>query len=134
MEVYDKIIWFMLGKATIVKEICDVEYFTNDDIESIRMLDKDRLKFVWEMIMCYVDDFTCGLEDMTCPYCIYYYIDAFDYYVVCRECSYGKLHGFCGKVDSDYRKIINSKKFSNDIFPNKFYKGLIRDIENYTEV
>ena len=54
MEVTEKIIWFMLGKAEKVKEICDIEYFTDEDIESIRMLDKDKLKFVWEMIMCYV--------------------------------------------------------------------------------
>ncbi len=133
MEVTEKIIWFMLSKAERVKEICDVEYFTDEDIESIRRLDKDRLKFVWEMIMCYVDDFEHGLGYGTCPFCIYYCVKSIGAYFEsdCEKCPYGKLHGICKKEDSDFQKIIKSNNFYIIMFSNRFYKKLIQDIENY---
>ena len=132
MEVSEKIIWFMLGKAEKVKEICDVEYFTNEDIEYIRVMDKDKLEFAWDMIRWYVDDFEYGLGGPASPFCIYYCREIMGRErIYCALCPYGKLHGICSEADSDYKKIVESKNFSSDMFPNEFYKGLIRDIENY---
>ncbi len=123
----------MLGKAEKVKEICDVEYFTNDDIEYIRAMDKDKLELVWDMIKYYVDDFKYGFGCHTCPFCIYcsIYHDGCIFKILCILCPYGKVHGVCDDDDSDFRKIINSKNFSHSMVTNEFYKGLIQEIENY---
>jgi hypothetical protein len=127
----------MLGKAEKVKEICDIEYFTDEDIESIRMLDKDKLEFVWGVIRWHVDGFLIkGLKSCTCPFCIYYRVNSIMTFFRsdCGKCPYGRLHGICGNDDSDYKKIVRSKNFSIAMFADEFYKGLIQDIDGHQEV
>jgi hypothetical protein len=50
--------------------------------------------------------------------------------VDCKYCEYGQHHGECSifENDNDYYKIIN-KIGNTNLFPNSWYKEVIKDLE-----
>ena len=132
MTAKEKIIKFMRMKAERIKELVGVDfYFEDEDEKEILNWDDEVARKVWEEIKSNIEHArVCGLPGHTCPFCVYYAFQCFDKTDVgrCDECGYGKRHGICFLVDSDYHKIKQKGICGKDL-SDEWYKKVIEEIE-----
>ena len=130
MTIYDKIIWFMLGKAAEIKKFCDIEYFTDADAQAIYKMDKEELEVTWRVVKKWIKHNYGGLTAATCPFCIYY--KDYEGIVDCNRCGYGENHGLCDENNSDWAIVQrNFETIIPNALTNEFYKNLVDEIEIY---
>jgi hypothetical protein len=121
---------FMHGQAAKVKEFCDIEFFTVEDVRAIIEMDNEKLKTAWGVMVFKIahmrHDFFIGLSNDACIFCFYYYRD-------CDKCAYGVHHGKCPTQEnpnSDYSKAISQLRNEGfGSFTVQFYRDLLKSIQ-----
>jgi hypothetical protein len=73
-----------------------------DECENINEIMNEKRKFVLQLVGMYLP-FTSEL----CPFCIKN-MDKTTKILNCKSCEYGKEHGICNAVKSDYKKLMNA--------------------------
>ena len=127
-----KLIRLMKMKGERIKELTGVDfYFGDEDEKEILSWDDETARKAWMEIKSNIKyTRVCGLSGHTCPFCVYYallYQNKTDI-EKCDECGYGKRHGICFLVGSDYHKIKQKGICGKDL-SNEWYKKIIEEIE-----
>lgn len=117
----ERIIRLMEWKDKEIKNLigCDVNYFDEMDIRSLKDLSPSEKSIIIERIKSNVQEFKEVWDDCSyffndssiCPFCILY-LKNMNSEFVCEGCDYGINHGYCIREKSEYtdiRKRLTSK-------------------------
>jgi len=136
MKNTEKLVVFMREKKGEIVKVAGTKFgelhFTEEDAEELLGLSEDTAEEIYVRIKKEVDLFdTDGFSSGTCPFC----------YIVsdnCNICKYGERHKKCLTFDSDYQKLfaefMRRNVYFDEILPNDFYKGLIKEIEKQVDM
>ena len=127
----EMLVEFMEGKQALLDKlgIHSPRYFTEQDKEEMLGWDEDVARKVFNRIEKEIDDGECSLTEYVCPFCLVV-MDCWDF-EDCNSCGYGKRHGFCREMNSEFRDIIRLLDMvKRATFTNDFYRSLLRKIKN----
>ena len=128
MTYKEKLVKFLEVKDSIIYTTSNVKYINKEDIEEIESWSEEDCKKVYRYMIKTINDddaFEFYPNSTTCPWCVFNVFCNNAY--KCKECGYGKRHGFCKKSDSKYKELINNDAFI--LLDRNMYFEIINDIE-----
>jgi len=141
MKAKTKILKFLQAKNNLIFQTTGLRYIYLKDLEYIDNLSTADADMIWDSITRMIynrsADRTQGLCANACPWCISKELTIIN---GCDECSYATNHGKCyrSKVSQKFYAsgydmvhwyLIDKKINHNELLSNKWYKQLIKSIE-----
>lgn len=103
MSARYKIKEFLILKNKVVSECSNTEYLNDEDLEEVDTWDRETCEEIWKTVENAIYEPT---DVNICPWCILNkVIDG--KILMCGNCNYGKRHGECKELGSNYSKITN---------------------------
>ena len=134
MKSKEKLLLFLEKKNEVVERrtgLVHINYISFKDLEEIKNWKVQECVKIYNEIVAAVKKSNIGktiLYDVaTCPWCLKYQEDfRTANNANCKNCNYGKRHGICSDIPSDYKTITREKGFQNSKYD---YLKIIREIE-----
>jgi hypothetical protein len=119
-----KLIEFVIEKGKIIASTeCPTAYVNDEDIKEIESWNDTKCATIYKQLRKNVDGSFCqGLYIDNCIWCL-------KNVGSCNECGWGKRHGFCADINSDFIKIKDFDSNWDRILTRDVYKSIIKKIE-----
>ena len=120
----EKLVAFIKLKDKIVKKEINIKYIDKRDIKDIRKWDEKTCEEIYKQLISSIYEGSYGMFNDTCIWCIKY---RYHYtYDECKKCEYGKNHGLCRDLYTNY-SIYRSSNV--DILSNNEYRTILKQIK-----
>lgn len=133
-ESVDIIVEFCKYKSIKIKKETGYTYMNRHDYDEIRRWPLRAANEVLKSLKMSLINSVKVLSCEACPFCVLY---GHPFLETCNKCLYGKRHGICRTMDSDFKHIIEKvQKIIENNLKNghNYYLFTIEDITNLNKI